>query len=120
MSAYGQILHPTVLKEIDTDERKRRVLRLLGKLRYVFIPLLVCWHRKMSRPFTRDGETYRVCLRCGVHRQFDLKEWKTKGDYYNPDVRQKRGVSKPCLQLVESEIKHDNAQIRWVSGRSGA
>jgi len=36
----------------------------------------------MSRPFTRDGETYRVCLRCGVHRRFDLEQWKTKGSYY--------------------------------------
>jgi hypothetical protein len=36
----------------------------------------------MSRPFTRDGETYRVCLRCGVHRRFDLDQWKTKGSYY--------------------------------------
>jgi hypothetical protein len=100
MSAYGQTLHPTMLKEIDT-ERERRVMRLLGKLRYVFTPLLVCWHRKMSRPFTRDGETYRACLRCGVHRQFDLKEWTTKGDYYSPGVRQNRGA-KPRLQLVES------------------
>ena len=41
-----------------------------------------CWHRHMSRPFTRDGETYRVCLRCGIHRSFDLEAWKTKGAYY--------------------------------------
>ena len=116
MSAYGQILHPTMLKEIPADGQKRRTLRLMGKLRYLFLPLLVCWHRKMSRPFTRDGETYRVCLRCGVHRQFDLKEWKTKGDFYNPGERQ----TKPCLQLVESGTRHDNARTRWVSGRSGA
>ena len=104
MSAYGQILHPTVPKEVHAGERKRRVLRLLGKLRYLFLPLLFCWHRKMSRPFTRDGETYRVCLRCGVHRQFDLKEWKSKGDYYNPGTRQNRSAlsreSKPRFRLV--------------------
>ena len=118
MSAYGQTLHPTMLSQTHTGERKWRVLRLLGKLRYVFTPLLVCWHRKMSRPFTRDGETYRVCLRCGVHRRFDLKEWKTKGDYYNPGVSTRE--CKPRLQLVESGIKHDRAQIRRVSGRSSA
>lgn len=118
MSAYGQTLHPTLLKEIHTDGRKHRALRLLGKLRYLFLPLLFCWHRKMSRPFTRDGETYRVCLRCGVHRQFDLKEWKTKGDYYNPDERHVPSREpKPRLQLVESAVRHDNAQIRRVSGR---
>src|ERR1044072_9946242 len=84
MSTYDQILHPTVLKEIPADEWKGRVLRLFGKLRYLLFPLLVCWHRKMSRPFTRNGETYRVCVGCGMRRKFDLAEWKTKGDYYNP------------------------------------
>ncbi len=120
MSAHGQILHSTVLKEVLGGERKWRALRLLGKLRYVFLPLLFCWHRKMSRPFTRDGETYRVCLRCGAHRQFDLEQWKTKGDYYNSKEKQNRSASKPRLQLVESGIRHDNEQLRRVSGRSGA
>ena len=107
MSAYGQLLHPTLLKESShMDKRKRRALRLLGKLRYLFLPLLFCWHRKMSRPFTRDGETYRVCLRCGVHRQFDLKEWKTKGDFYNPNEGHAlTRESKPRLQLVEGRIR---------------
>ena len=105
MSAYDQTLHPPVLKEICAGERKRRVLRLLGKLRYLVLPLLVCWHRKMSRPFTRDGETYRVCLRCGMHRQFDLQGWQTKGDYYNSRVRHDAPLreSKPrILRIVKS------------------
>lgn len=41
-----------------------------------------CWHRKMSRPFTRDGRTFCVCLRCGMRRDFDLKAWKSTGGYY--------------------------------------
>lgn len=41
-----------------------------------------CWHRKMSRPFTRDGHTFRVCLKCGMRRDFDLKKWKMTGGYY--------------------------------------
>jgi hypothetical protein len=36
----------------------------------------------MSRPFTRDGHTFCVCLRCGVRRDFDLKKWKPTGGYY--------------------------------------
>lgn len=87
MSAHDQTLHPPMFKELYAEERKRRILRLLWKLPYLFIPLLVCWHRKMSRPFTRDGETYRVCLRCGMRRKFDLQEWQTKGDYYNVRVK---------------------------------
>lgn len=102
MSAYEQLLHPAVLKEMHAGERRRRVLGgLLWKLRYLVPPIFVCWHRRMSRPFTRDGETYRVCLRCGMHRQFDLEEWKTKGDYYNPSKgNQNERELTPKLRLM--------------------
>ena len=88
MSAYEHLLHPVVLKErIPAAQPNRQRPRLLETLRYLVPPIFVCWHRKMSRPFTRNGETYRVCLRCGRHRQFDLREWKTKGNYYSPTAR---------------------------------
>ena len=105
-----------MLKEVHAGERTWRALRLLGKLRYLFLPLLFCWHRKMSRPFTRDGETYRVCLRCGARRQFDLEQWKTKGDYYNPKERQNRSAQ-PRLQLVESAVRHETEPRRFTSTR---
>lgn len=41
-----------------------------------------CWHSEMSRPFTRDGESYRACLDCGAHRQFDSAKWEMVGAYY--------------------------------------
>ena len=50
--------------------------------RGLFEMLLGCWHRRMSRPFTRDGVTYRACLKCGAHRLFDIKEWRMRGPYY--------------------------------------
>ena len=82
MSAYEQLLHPAV----QDSERHRvnvgkMIFSLLGPFRLVS-KIWSCWHRHMSRPFTRDGETYRVCLRCGVHRRFDLHAWETKGAYY--------------------------------------
>ena len=43
-----------------------------------------CWHWKMSRPFTRDGETYRACMECGARRRFDTERWETVGQYYYP------------------------------------
>ena len=43
-----------------------------------------CRHREMSRPFTRQRETYRVCLHCGARRQFNPPTWETKGGYYYP------------------------------------
>jgi hypothetical protein len=105
MSAYDQTLHPPVFKEICAGERRGRALRLFRKLPYLFTPLLVCWHRKMSRPFTRDGETYRVCLRCGMHRKFDLQQWQTKGEYYNARVRHDASLreSKPrILRIIKT------------------
>ena len=41
-----------------------------------------CSHREMSRPFSRHGETFRVCIDCGAHRQFDSKTWESSGPYY--------------------------------------
>ena len=41
-----------------------------------------CLHREMSRPFSRQGETYRVCLTCGARRQFVESTWETRGPFY--------------------------------------
>jgi hypothetical protein len=44
--------------------------------------LIGCWHLEMSRPFSSEGKAYRVCLSCGAHRQFNLKNWKMQGAFY--------------------------------------
>jgi hypothetical protein len=41
-----------------------------------------CAHRDMSRPFSRHGESYRVCIACGAHRRFDAQSWKPRGPYF--------------------------------------
>ncbi|HEY0003543.1 MAG TPA: hypothetical protein VGB17_01940 [Pyrinomonadaceae bacterium] len=41
-----------------------------------------CWHMELSRPFTREGQTHRVCMECGARRQFNLEKWELVGDYY--------------------------------------
>lgn len=43
-----------------------------------------CWHRTLSLPFTRDGETYRTCMGCGARRRFDTERWETVGQFYYP------------------------------------
>src|SRR5688572_17398858 len=82
MSAYEQLLHPTVREVAQHTSIALQVFRWLVAPFFVISKCWTCWHRRMSRPFTRDGQTYRVCLRCGVHRSFDLDQWKTKGSYY--------------------------------------
>lgn len=47
-----------------------------------FKELFGCGHREMSRPFSRHGETYRVCIACGAHRQFDSNTWNSSGPFY--------------------------------------
>lgn len=63
------------VKRVDTNQP---VHHLVDKFSWFFR----CWHRKKSRPFTRDGHTFRVCLRCGMRRDFDLDAWKSTGGYY--------------------------------------
>jgi hypothetical protein len=44
-----------------------------------------CPHKEMSRPFSRHGETYRVCINCGARRGFDQQAWNSAGPFYfNP------------------------------------
>jgi hypothetical protein len=65
--------------------------RLAGGLTRLF----GCWHTRMSRPFTRDGETYCACLGCGARRRFDLQAWRMRGPYYYhrlPGVAAKRAA----------------------------
>jgi hypothetical protein len=83
MSAYEHLLNPSVQKSAAERKTPWHAIRwFVNPLHFVLSRTWSCWHRRMSRPFTRDGETYRVCLRCGVHRHFDLDAWRTKGSYY--------------------------------------
>jgi hypothetical protein len=41
----------------------------------------------MSRPFSRQGETYRVCINCGARRNFDGDTWNSSGPYYFKPAR---------------------------------
>ena len=45
--------------------------------------LLGCWQHELSRPFTHLGKTYRVCMKCGLSRDFNLRTWKTQGASYS-------------------------------------
>jgi hypothetical protein len=64
------------------DAAKRLLQRLLG-----------CWQHDLSRPFSQRGRTYRVCVKCGMSRDFNPDNWETHGpsyrlpasmSYYNP------------------------------------
>ena len=50
----------------------------------LFGQLFGCWHKQLSRPFTRNEISYRACLDCGARKRFDAKTLKTFGPFYYP------------------------------------
>ena len=56
---------------------------------YLFNRVVNCWHVKLSRPFTHGRETYRVCLRCGMRREFDIQTWKSVGRFYASPIERR-------------------------------
>lgn len=46
----------------------------------------------MSRPFSRQGETYRVCVTCGARRQFVESIWEMKGPFYFGTVQSEEPI----------------------------
>ncbi len=60
----------------------RESLGILEWLTSLLASVFGCWHREVSRPFTRQGQTYRTCLGCGAHKRFDLNHWEDSGGFY--------------------------------------
>jgi len=44
--------------------------------------LFGCRHYTLSRPFTGAGQTYVVCLHCGMRRRFNVTRWREEGGFY--------------------------------------
>ena len=63
----------------DQAERSRALNEAANRL---VERLLGCWQHDLSRPFTREGKTYRVCTKCGLSRDFNLNTFKTHGVSY--------------------------------------
>lgn len=55
-----------------------------GKRIGLFGRLFGCFHRDLSRPFTRESVSYRSCLDCGARKRFDADSLKTYGSFYYP------------------------------------
>ena len=79
-------------------ETFRRAIELIEN---TYHRIFGCWHTDMSRPFTIDQQTYRMCLNCGAHRAFDTRQWKMVGPYYvrRPSTK---AIYRPALTAVRS------------------
>jgi hypothetical protein len=110
MSAYQPLLQgPTIFSgELRVESKTARLFH--GMLGYLSSGSLTCRHRRMSRPFTNDGETYCVCLRCGMQRAFDLDDWKLRGPFYNDSRRPVRAMAvNKQPEFYESEARRSPA-----------
>jgi hypothetical protein len=66
---------------------QKRVSKMRPNLGRWLSELFGCQHKQMSRPFSRHGETYRVCIACGARRQFNEQTWNSAGPYYFKPAR---------------------------------
>ena len=75
----------SVLEQSLTDERviDRKDISL-GTRIGLLVKIFGCWHKDVSRPFTINKGSYRVCLDCGARKMFDTKSFKTLGTFYYP------------------------------------
>lgn len=81
--------HPGILTSISQSELFELDHQDFNTLRYIATRIASCWHLRLSRPITHGRETYRSCLRCGMHRKFDLEQWKSSGRFYSPSVERR-------------------------------
>jgi hypothetical protein len=72
----------TINQQMFTRQREERIRVLNNAAQRVVQRLLGCWQHDLSRPFTHQGKTYRVCMNCGRSRDFNVEAWKTQGASY--------------------------------------
>jgi hypothetical protein len=66
--------------QVALDHQKQRgaLNETLGR---VLNRVFGCWQHKLSLPFSNNGRTYRICVNCGMSRDFDPASWTTHGHY---------------------------------------
>ncbi len=53
----------------------------------LFASLFGCWHKRLTRPFTSDKDTYMACIECGARKKVDAENFKvSRAFYYPPSV----------------------------------
>jgi hypothetical protein len=63
-----------------------------------------CWHSELSRPFSHQGQAYRVCMNCGAQRRFNLGNWKMQGHFYYQRATTSQFYSMNRLSAVQRKM----------------
>jgi hypothetical protein len=94
---------------------KETVRRAIALIENIYHRIFGCWHTNMSRPFTINQETYRMCLDCGAHRAFDTQQWKMVGPYYARSSSIKDLYR--CSTLMPTKVESVRAEVVKVASR---
>lgn len=69
------------------DNSVRREAEPAGRKIGFIASLFGCWHKRLTRPFTTDKNTYMACIECGARKRVDTKNFKvSRAFYYPPSV----------------------------------
>ena len=71
-------------QNLITDSLNKESDNSLGNKIGLFSKVFGCWHKRLSRPVTRDRVTFRSCIECGARRRFDMERYQTMGPFYYP------------------------------------
>lgn len=71
-------------QNLITDSLNKESDNSLGNKIGFFGKVFGCWHKRLSRPVTRDRVTFRSCIECGARRRFDMERYQTMGPFYYP------------------------------------
>ena len=72
----------TINGQVFRQQQAERTRVLNNAAQRLVQRLLGCWQHDLSRPFTHQGRTYRVCMNCGLSRDFNVQKWETHGASY--------------------------------------
>jgi hypothetical protein len=72
----------TINQQMFRRQQAERTRILNNAAQRLMQRLLGCWQHDLSRPFTHQGRTYRVCVNCGLSRDFNVQTWETQGASY--------------------------------------
>jgi hypothetical protein len=92
MESVLSITHQVTLNQ---QERRGALNETLGR---VLNRVFGCWQHNLSRPFSNNGRTYRICVNCGMSRDFDTTSWKTHGHYHVTETK----VAYPRINAVRA------------------
>ena len=61
-----------------------------------------CWHKRLTRPFTENHDSYRACIDCGARKKFDTEDFRSVGPFYYPPIVRSEGSEGPsCLNTSQ-------------------